>query len=78
MTDTDDAAESDAFETNIPARMDRLPWSNWHWTVILALGVTWVLDGLEVTIKGAISAVLTDPQTLNLTAGRSAPSPAST
>jgi MFS family permease len=54
-------------ETNIPARMDRLPWSRWHWLVVFALGITWLLDGLEVTIVGAIAAVLTSPETLALT-----------
>jgi murein L,D-transpeptidase YcbB/YkuD/MFS family permease len=44
--------------TKIPARMDRLPWSRWHWLVILSLGTVWVLDGLEVTIKGAVGAQL--------------------
>jgi MFS family permease len=48
--------------------MDRLPWSRWHWLVIIALGITWILDGLEVTIVGSISAVLTDSHTLNLSA----------
>jgi MFS family permease len=46
--------------------MDRLPWSRWHWLVVIALGITWVLDGLEVTIVGSISSVLTLPQTLHL------------
>jgi MFS family permease len=49
--------------------MDRLPWSRWHWMVVFALGITWLLDGLEVTIVGAIAAVLTKPQTLGLSAG---------
>lgn len=53
--------------TNIPARMDRLPWSRWHWLVVIALGITWILDGLEVTIIGVIGAVLKDPATLHLT-----------
>src|SRR5579872_6707573 len=53
--------------TNVPARMDRLPWSRWHWLVVIALGITWILDGLEVTIIGVIGAVLKDPQTLHLT-----------
>ena len=53
--------------TNIPQRMDRLPWSRWHWLIVIALGVTWILDGLEVTIVGALGAVLTRPTTLNLT-----------
>jgi hypothetical protein len=48
-------------ESNIPARLDRLPFSRWHWLVIAALGITWILDGLEVTIVGNVAAVLTDP-----------------
>lgn len=47
--------------------MDRLPWSRFHWLVIFALGITWVLDGLEVTLKGAVSGVLQEPGTLNFT-----------
>src|SRR5205085_8910303 len=53
--------------TNIPQRMDRLPWSRWHWLIVSALGITWILDGLEVTIVGALGAVLTHPTTLRLT-----------
>src|SRR5437016_1720354 len=55
-----------AVKTNIPTRMDRLPWSRWHWLVVISLGITWILDGLEVTIVGSIAAVLTDRQTLHL------------
>jgi MFS family permease len=55
-------------ETDVPQRMDRLPWSRWHWLVVIALGVTWVLDGLEVTIVGAIASVLQRPDTLSLSA----------
>jgi MFS family permease len=51
--------------TDIPARLDRLPWSRWHWIVIIALGVTWILDGLEVTLVGSIAAVLTQKDTLH-------------
>lgn len=54
-----------SFETLIPARLDRLPWSRFHWLIVWALGITWVLDGLEVTLKGAISGVLQEPQTMN-------------
>src|SRR4051794_17486445 len=54
------------FRTDIPARLDRLPWSRWHWLVVIALGITWVIDGLEVTLVGAISTVLVDPGTLHL------------
>jgi MFS family permease len=48
-------------ETDIPARMDRLPWARWHWMVLVGLGTVWILDGLEVTIVGSIGARLTDP-----------------
>jgi MFS family permease len=54
-------------ETEIPARMDRLPWSRWHWLIVVALGVTWILDGLQVTLGGAIGPTLKDPATLALT-----------
>ncbi len=53
--------------TNIPARLDRLPWSRFHLLVVLALGITWVLDGLEVTIVGSLGPVLQDQRTLGLT-----------
>src|SRR5579871_7057841 len=53
--------------TDIPARLDRLPLSRFHLLVVIALGVTWILDGLEVTIVGAIGPVLENPQTLGLT-----------
>jgi MFS family permease len=48
-------------ETDIPARMDRLPWARWHWLVIAGLGTVWILDGLAVTIVGAIGGRLTEP-----------------
>jgi MFS family permease len=54
--------------SNIPGRLDRLPWSNWHWRVVIALGVAWVLDGLEVTLIGSIGSVLERGDTLALTA----------
>jgi MFS family permease len=49
-------------ETRIPRRLDRLPWSRWHWLVVIGLGTVWVLDGLEVTIVGAIASRLTRPE----------------
>ena len=52
--------------TNIPQRMDRLPWSRWHWLVVTALGVTWLLDGLEVSIVASLGPMLTHPSTLHL------------
>ncbi len=53
-------------ETHIPARLDRLPWSPWHWLIVLALGATWILDGLEVTLAGALGGILTYRETLAL------------
>jgi len=55
------------FETLIPLRLDRLPWSRFHWLVILSLGITWILDGLEVTLVGAVSGILGNRQTLGFT-----------
>lgn len=62
---TVDSIRPGSFRTRIPARMDRLPWSRWHWLVIAALGVTWIIDGLEVTLIGSFGAVLEDPGTLH-------------
>ena len=52
----------------VPARLDALPWSRWHWRVILALGVSWLLDGLEVTVVGSLGPALQRPDTLGLAA----------
>ena len=57
-------------QTDIPARLDRLPWSRWHWRVVIALGVAWMLDGLEVTLVGSVGSVLERPDTLGLTAAQ--------
>src|SRR5574339_510733 len=48
----------DPCRTDIPARLDRLPWSRFHWLVVVALGASWAIDGLEVTLKGAVSGAL--------------------
>jgi MFS family permease len=47
--------------TDIPARLDRLPWSRWHWTIVIGLGTVWILDGLEVTVVGNIASRLSEP-----------------
>jgi MFS family permease len=57
-------------QSSVPARLDALPWSRWHWRVVVALGVAWVLDGLEVTIVGSVGSVLERPDTLGLTAAQ--------
>ncbi|TDC63246.1 MFS transporter [Actinomadura sp. GC306] len=55
--------------TQIPARMDRLPWSRFHWMIVVGLGTVWILDGLEVTIVGSVAARLTEEGSgVNLTA----------
>ena len=57
----------DIFETDVPARLDRLPFSRFHWLVVTALGVTWILDGLEVTLVGSLSPAIASPDALDLT-----------
>jgi MFS family permease len=59
-----------SLRTGIPARLDRLPWSRWHWTVVIGLGITWILDGLEVTMVGSLGSRLQDRETLGLTAAQ--------
>src|SRR5579884_2310930 len=60
-------APVEPIDTDIPARLDRLPWSRFHWLLVTALGITWVLDGLQVTVVGAIGPMLKDKETLGLT-----------
>jgi MFS family permease len=67
---TTPASIEETFETLIPARLDRLPWSEFHWLLVAGLGITWVLDGLEVTLMGAIGAVLQRPDVLHLSAAQ--------
>src|SRR6476660_7495363 len=55
--------ETGRITTNIPARLDRLPWARWHWLVVIGLGTVWILDGLEVTIVGSMSDALANPKT---------------
>jgi MFS family permease len=55
------SVETGRIETNIPARLDRLPWARFHWMVIIGLGTVWILDGLEVTIVGSIAPRMTEP-----------------
>src|SRR3954462_14963335 len=58
---SDGNAQAGTIETRVPARLDRLPWSRFHWMVIVGLGTVWILDGLEVTIVGSIAPSLTKP-----------------
>src|SRR3569832_1371880 len=54
------SATADTIKTNIPGRLDRLPWAKFHWLVIGGLGTVWILDGLEVTLVGAVAPRLTE------------------
>ncbi|NJQ03533.1 MFS transporter [Streptomyces zingiberis] len=53
-------AGGEAVATAVPARLDRLPWSRWHWTIVIGLGTVWILDGLEVTVVGNIAGRLSE------------------
>jgi MFS family permease len=57
-----------SIQTDIPFRLDRLPWSRFHLLVVLGLGITWILDGIEVTIVGALGPALQSADTLKLSA----------
>src|SRR6266508_1418984 len=63
-------ANGETIESYVPARLDALPWSSWHWLIVVSLGATWILDGLEVTLAGALGGILTRPETLGLTPAR--------
>ncbi|MBZ9783021.1 MFS transporter [Pseudomonas sp. REP124] len=58
------AADERIYSTDIPARLDRLPWTRFHTLLVLALGITWLLDGLEVTLAGSVSGALKDSPVL--------------
>ncbi len=60
-------ADGETIESYVPARLDRMPWSSWHWLIVVSLGATWILDGLEVTLAGAVGGILTRHETLGLT-----------
>src|SRR6185369_13340432 len=60
-------SEGVIIDSLVPARLDRMPWSRWHWLIVSSLGATWILDGLEVTLAGALAGVLTRRETLGLT-----------
>ncbi|MGW8949609.1 MFS transporter [Streptomyces sp. NPDC055709] len=59
MSDTGTSATG-TITTKVPARLDRLPWSRWHWTIVIGLGTVWILDGLEVTVVGNVAGRLAE------------------
>jgi hypothetical protein len=60
-------SEAGVIATDIPARLDRLRWGRFHTLVVVALGITWILDGLEVTIAGSLTGALQESPTLQFT-----------
>src|SRR5437764_8405515 len=62
----DAAAQGPITTSLVPARVDRLPWSPFHTRMVIALGVAWVLDGLEITVASAVAGVLSTSGTLNM------------
>src|ERR1700732_5206303 len=61
-------AANEILETRVPARLDRLPWTRFHTLVVVALGITWILDGLEVTLAGSIAGALEASPVLHFSA----------
>jgi MFS family permease len=57
-------------QTDVPARLDRLPWSRFHWLVVIGLGIAWILDGLEVTLVGSLSGAIASDQGMGMSAAR--------
>ncbi|MFE5143275.1 MFS transporter [Streptomyces fagopyri] len=53
-------ASTGTVTTSVPSRLDRLPWSRWHWMIVIGLGTVWILDGLEVTTVGNIASRLSE------------------
>jgi MFS family permease len=72
MASASGTAETPVIRSSIPARIDRMPWSKFHTRMVIALGVAWILDGLEITIAANLTAALTDKNTLHLSASQSA------
>ncbi len=64
-------AKTGTIETRIPSRLDRLPWSRFHWLIVIGLGTVWILDGLEVTIVGSVASRLTEAGSgISITSGQ--------
>ena len=70
MTGAQSTGDGDVFTTEVPARLDRLPWCRFHWLVVIALGITWILDGLEVTIVGSLAGAISDSPSLRIPPGQ--------
>jgi MFS family permease len=67
MSSSPQSKAVECIETNVPGRLDRLPWSRWHLLVVIALGITWLLDGLEGNLAGSLAGILKRTDTLGFT-----------
>jgi len=65
-----EVARGGVIDSDIPARLDALPWSRWHRRVVVALGITWILDGLEASLIASLAPTLADPRALGLRAAQ--------
>jgi MFS family permease len=65
---TEAEAQERTVTTMVPGRLDRLPWSRWHLRIVIALGTSWLLDGLQVTLAGSLAGILEDKKGLGLSA----------
>ena len=66
MSSGTEVREQNPVRTLVPARMDRLPWTRFHWMIVVGLGVSWILDGLEIQIASSVSPVLEHHSTLGI------------
>src|ERR1700730_18127179 len=65
---SDQRDNASSVTTDVPARLDRLPWGSFHWLLVVALGINWVLDGLEVTLAGSLAGALRESRQLHFSA----------
>ena len=63
-------SDTEIFTTQVPGRLDRLPFARFHWLVVIALGITWILDGLEVTLVGSLAGAISESPGLHIAPGR--------
>lgn len=64
------AGSAGLVQSTVPARMDRLPWTRFHWMVVIGLGVSWILDGIEIQIVAGMGGALQSPTTLHLSSAQ--------
>ena len=73
--DSTEVSDDGVIKSLVPARIDRMSWSRFHTRLVIALGVAWVLDGLEITIAGNVTNIISKPERARLSAPGRSPSP---